>query len=303
MTRGTLASIASSVLFSIVYFLTPSLAPLSAEGIWAIRVVITFPFIAVVLVSMKQWDLTSEIWARVKRQPALLLGILASGSVIGVLLWLFGWAPLHGRGLHVALGFFLFPLVLVVLGRFLYRDRLRWWHWFATLLAAIGVALQIALVGGISWETVVVTLGYPLYFVIRRAIGIAHSGGMFWEFLVAAPLAVVVMWIEITAGTAFEANPTLWWFAPLFALISAVAFLMFIIAAKLLPISIMGLLTYLEPALLVVASLLIGERIARLEYVSYSFIWGAVLIILVGGIVQVSHQRRRSGRRTAHLRY
>lgn len=291
--RGTLASVASSILFGLIYFLTPSLAPMSAEGIWAIRSVITLPFIVVVLLGMRQWYLVSDVWSRVKKRPSLSLGVVASGIVLAALLWMFGWAPLHGRGLHVALGFFLFPLVLVVLGRFLYKDELRWWHWLATASAAVGVALQIFLVGGLSWETIFVTIGYPLYFVIRRAVGMSHSGGMFWEFLVAIPIAVVFLWIEIVQGTAFDVNPNLWWFAPLFAFISAVAFWMFILAAKLLPMSILGLLTYLEPALLVVASLLLGERIARLEYLSYSFIWVAVLIILVSGIVQIVRRPKR----------
>lgn len=286
LSRGTAASVTSSVLFGLIYFLTPSLAPMSAEGIWAFRVLITVPFIAIVLLGMKQWNLVSEVWARVEQRPSLFLGVVGSGALLGVLLWLFGWAPLHGRGLQVALGFFLFPLVLVILGKFIYKDTLKWWHWCATGAAATGVALQVFFVGGLSWETIVVTLGYPLYFVIRRALGMSHPGGMFWEFLVALPVAAVFLSIEVGATSTFETNPSLWWFAPLFALISAVAFWMFILAAKLLPMSILGLLTYLEPALLVVASLLIGERIARLEYVSYSFIWIAVLIILVSGIVQ-----------------
>lgn len=300
LARGTLASVASSVLFGLIYFLTPSLAPMSAEGIWAVRVVITLPFITLILLQMGQWPLVTEVWHRIKRQPLFALGVIASGAVIGVLLWLFGWAPLNGRGLNVALGFFLFPLVLVVLGRFLYKDQLRWWHWIAAAAAAVGVTLQVVLVGALSWETIVVTLGYPAYFVIRRALGMAHTGGMFWEFLVAFPVAVVLVWVEIVHGDAFTVNPSLWWFAPLFALISAVAFWMFILAARLLPLSIMGLLTYLEPALLMVAALLRGERIAELEYISYSFIWIAVLIILGSGIAQLRRRRRSIAGNPAH---
>lgn len=286
LARGTLTSVASSFLFGLIYFLTPSLAPMSAEGIWAVRAVVTLAFMAIVLLQMRQWHLVGDVWVRIKKRPMLALGVLASSALLGVLLWLFGWAPLHGRGLNVALGFFLFPLVLVIIGRFLYKDQLKWWHWLATAAAAVGVTLQVILVGSLSWETVVVTLGYPLYLVLRRALDMAHSGGLFWEFLIALPVAVIALSNEMVHGGAFTRNPSLWWIAPVFALISATAIWMFILAAKLLPISVFGLMTYLEPALLVVASLLIGERIARLEYISYSFIWAAVITILVGGIVQ-----------------
>lgn len=297
MTRGTLASVATSVAFGGIFFLTPLLAPMSPESIWSIRNLITIPFIAFVLVAMRQWYLVTEIWYRIRKKPSLLLGALLAGTLLAGQLWMFGWGPLNGRGMEVALGYFLLPLVLVILGQFLYKDRLRWWHWLAAGVAGIGVSIQIVNVGGISWETVFVALGYPAYFVVRRAFKAAHIGGMFWEFAILSPVAVVVLLLELTRGTAFAENPTLWWFTPLFSLFTAFALWLYILASKLLPISIFGLLSYLEPALLVVASFLIGETIAPSEYPAYAAIWAAVLILLVGGIIELVRDRRRRGPR------
>src|SRR5690606_1491384 len=131
------------------------------------------------------------------RRNPLLLGILACGALIAAQLWVFSWAPLHGRGMQVALGYFLVPLVLVVLGRFLYKDRLAWWQWLAAGIAALGVGFELIRVGGVSWETLLVALGYPVYFVLRRALGIAHLGGMFWEFAALAPVAAVLLVLEV----------------------------------------------------------------------------------------------------------
>lgn len=296
MPRGTIAGIASAVTFGFVYFLTPLLHPLSAEGVWATRALVTLPFVAIVLLAMRQWYLASDIWRRIKRKPVLLLAGIASSALLAGQLWIFGWAPLNGRAMQVALGYFLLPLVLVVVGRFLYKDRLRWYHWCSTGFAAIGVAVQIVYIGSVSWETFFVAFGYPIYFILRRAVGAAHLGGMFWEFLIMLPAALIVLVSEIVHGTAFAENPALWWSAPAFALAAAVALLLYILASKLLPISIFGLLSYLEPALLVVAALLIGERIAREEYVAYGSIWFAVLILLAGGAFDAARagvRRRR----------
>ncbi|MBK0422312.1 EamA family transporter RarD [Leucobacter sp. CSA2] len=285
--RGALASVASSVFFGGVYFVTPMLAPASAEAIWGIRNLVAIPMIALALISLRQWRFAAEIGTRIKRNPLLILPILVCGTIIMGQLWVFSWAPMHGRGLNVALGYFLLPLVLVVVGRFLYRDQLTWWHWTAAGIAAAGVAFQIVRVGGISWETLLVGFGYPVYFVLRRAMGMAHLGGMFWEFLLLSPLALFFLVRELVDGSTLAANPALVWSAPLFALWTGVALMLYVVASRMLPISIFGLLSYLEPALLVVASILIGESIQRGEYVLYGAIWIAVLIVVIGGLAQL----------------
>ena len=212
---------------------------------------------------------------------------MAVAVLLSAQLWLFGWAPLHGRGLQVALGYFLMPLLLVIVGRLLYRDRMTWWQWLAAGIAAVGVVYEIVRVGSISWETLLVALGYPAYFVLRRTIGIAHLGGMWWELATVAPLAVIALTFEGLHGSAFAENPALWWVAPLFGLVAGVAVLLYILASRLLTMSLFGLLSYVEPALLVVASLLIGERIAADEWVTYGAIWSAVLVLVAGGAVSL----------------
>lgn len=290
--RGALTSVGSSLAFAGVYFVTPLLAPAAAESIWALRNLIAIPIIFLAVVAVRQGYLIGETAKRIRRRPILLLGIIICGLLIAAQLWVFTWAPMHGRGLNVALGYFLLPLVLVVIGRFLYRDRLVWWQWLAAGIAAVGVVIELIRVGGVSWETLLVALGYPVYFVLRRAIGTGHMGGMFWEFLVLAPVAVAFVVIEIVRGTAMTENPTLWWSAPLFAVWCGVAIVLYVASSRLLTMSIFGLLSYLEPALLVVASLLNGESITGGEWFIYGAIWASVLVLIAGGIVMVLRSRK-----------
>ena len=290
--RGALASVGSSLAFAGVYFVTPLLAPAAAESIWALRNLITLPIILLAIIAVRQGHLIIEIGRRIRRRPLLLLGIIASGLLISAQLWVFTWAPLHGRGLQVAMGYFLLPLVLVVIGKFLYRDRLSWWQWLAAGIAALGVLVELIRVGGVSWETLLVALGYPVYFVLRRAIGTGNLGGMFWEFLVLVPVAAALVVVEIVRGTATAANPSLWWSAPLFAVWSGVGIVLYVAASRLLTMSIFGLLSYLEPALLVVASVLNGERISEGEWFIYAAIWTSVIVLITGGTALVVRARR-----------
>ena len=295
--RGILASVISSLCFAGIYFITPALAPASAESLWGLRNLATIPLILLTLAALRQVRLFGEAWDRIRRHPLLLFPIALCGLIVAAQLWVFSWAPLNGRGLQVALGYFLLPLVLVIVGRLLYRDRLAWWHWLAAGVAAVGVVFEIVRVGSISWETMLVALGYPVYFVLRRSMGMNHLGGMLWEFLIFSPVAIAMVVRELLDGRALEVNPDLAWLAPVFAVWSGSALICYILASRYLSISLFGLLGYLEPALLVVSAILIGERITNPELPMYIAVWAAVGILLVGGVVQLirAARTRRGG--------
>ncbi len=293
--RGVLISVGSSLSFGLIYFLTPLLAPMSGEAVWAVRTLVTLPFVTAVLIAMRSWGLAADIGRRIRLHPWLALGIAATGILLAVQLWIFSWAPLNGRGLQVALGYFLLPLVLVVVGKFAYGDRMVWWQWLAAGVAAVGVGYEIVRVGGVSWETLVVALGYPAYFVLRRAMGTGHLGGMWWEMAVVFPFALAMLVFEFASGAILTENPALWWAAPSISLFAAFALLLYLLASRLLSMSLFGLLSYVEPALLLVASLLIGERIAQDEWFTYGAIWAAVLILVIGGAAVMLRQGRSKG--------
>ena len=257
------------------------------------RALVALPFITVVLLVSRDWRLTLDIGRRIKRSPLLLLGLVGTAALMTVQLWIFAWAPLNGRAMQVALGYFLLPLVLVVLGRFLYRDRMTWWQWAAAGTALVGVVYEVVRIGGVSWETLTVALGYPAYFVLRRAMGTGHLGGMWWDFAIMFPFAVVMTILSFADGSWFAENSALWWAAPSISLFAAFALLLYLLASRLLSMSLFGLLSYVEPAMLLVASLLIGERIAASEWFTYGAIWAAVLILVAGGAAEVIRGRRR----------
>ena len=265
---------------------------MSGEAVWAMRALVAVPFLTVVLFASRDWRLAAEFGRRMRRRPLLVLGALASAALLSAQLWVFAWAPLNGRAMQVALGYFLLPLVLVVVGRFLYKDRMTWWQWAAAGTALIGVVYEVVRIGGVSWETLLVALGYPLYFVLRRSMGTGHIGGMWWDFMIMFPFAVVVTVWSFSDGSWLATNPALWWAAPSISLFAAFALLLYMLASRLLSMSVFGLLSYVEPAMLLVASLLIGERIAPGEWFTYGAIWAAVLVLIAGGAAEVLRTRR-----------
>lgn len=292
VSKGSLLLLSSSVGFGVMFYLTPLLHPMPAEAILTLRIITCILALYVLFAVTKQTKLVSETWRFIREKPLRIITVIFSGVLLSLQLWMFAWGPLHGRGLPVALGYFLMPLVLVIIGRFLYKDRMQWWHWIAVLFAAIGVGFEVVRVGSFSWETLVVALGYPLYFVVRRANGTAHLGGMMWEQLAMLPAALLLIPYFAFADPVMVARPELWIYGLLVSVFGSSVLVIWILSSKLLPMSIFGLLSYFEPVFLAAAAFFSGELLTTAEIPVYAAVTLAILVILTGGTLTALRQRR-----------
>lgn len=285
--KGIVLSVLASILFGVMYFYTSLMKPLSGEEIYGWRMLLTVPCVTVFLLSSGEWALVRTLIGRVSRTPTLALAMVLSSALLGVQLWLFMWAPLHGRSLEVSLGYFLLPLTMILTGRVVYGEHLSRLQKVAAACAVVGVGNELLRLGSFSWETLLVALGYPLYFVLRRRIGTDNLGGLWFDMALMLPAAI---WF-ITTGNPGVVNelPRLYLLIPVLGLISASALVSYILASRLLPFSLFGLLSYVEPVLLVGVALLLGESISRDEWMTYLPIWLAVLVLIYEGF---RHLRR-----------
>lgn len=291
MYKGVVLSVLASVLFAVMYFYTSLLAPLGGEEIFGWRMLLTAPCVTLFLLFSGDWHLVRKIAARIRRTPVLLLGMMLSSTLLGAQLLMFMWAPLHGRSLAVSMGYFLLPLTMVLTGRIVYGERLSYLQKVATCCALIGVAHELLRQGSFAWETVLVAVGYPLYFVLRRKLAVDNLGGLWFDMSLMLPLSL--FFIVNGDASVFGQSPGLYALIPLLGLISASALVSYIVASRLLPFSLFGLLSYVEPVLLVGVALILGERIAREEWWTYLPIWMAVVVLVFEGFKHVLAQRRR----------
>ncbi|PVZ19828.1 MULTISPECIES: EamA family transporter RarD [unclassified Pseudomonas] len=294
MHKGIIASVAASALFATMYYYTSLLAPLTGEEIFGWRMLLTLPCVTLFLITTGDWRLAVGLLRRIRATPVLLVGCIATASLMGVQLWLFLWAPLHGRSLEVSMGYFLLPLTMVLTGKLLWNERLSRLQTVAVWFAAIGVAHEVLRHGSFAWETLVVALGYPVYFVIRRRCRNDHLGGLWVDMLLQAPVALWFVWSGPLSATDLAEHPALYGLIPLLGAISAAALVSYVTASRNLPFSLFGLLSYVEPALLVVVSLLLGETIGADQWPTYGFIWLAVAVLILEGARHLARQRRRA---------
>jgi len=294
VSKGIVSSVMASCLFAVMYFYTSLLTPLDGEEIFGWRTLLTLPCLTLFMLVSKDWKRVGELLGRVKRTPVLLLGMVGTSWLMGVQLWLFLWAPLHGRSLEVSMGYFLLPLTMVLTGRLVYGERLSRLQKVAVACAALGVGHELYQNGSFAWETLLVTIGYPIYFVLRRRCRTDHLGGLWCDMCLLLPWALYFVIQGPLSSADLQAHPGLYALIPVLGAISASALIAYVLASRLLPFSLFGLLSYVEPVLLVGVALLLGETIGPDQWLTYLPIWAAVLVLVLEGVKHLLRQRRRS---------
>ena len=292
MSKGVVLSVAASVLFAVMYYFTSLLAPLSGLEIFGWRMLLTVPCMTVFMVVCGEWRQVWQLLRLLAGKPRLIGGIVLSSVLLGVQLWLFMWAPLNGRSLDVSLGYFLLPLTMVLTGRLVYGEKLSRLQLIAVVFAAIGVLNELYQVGGFSWATLLVIIGYPIYFVLRKRLGTDQLGGLWLDMALMLPVALWFVQSGEQGFAVLDAHKGLYGLIPMLGLISASALVCYIIASRLLAFSLFGLLSYVEPVLLLGVALLLGESIGPGEWLTYIPIWLAVMVLVFEGFKHLMRQRR-----------
>jgi len=293
--RGVALSLGASLLFAVMPAYFRALAPLDGVQVFAQRVLWAVPAVLLLVLLGRQWRELGASFTRLVREPRLAAALLLATLLVGVQWGLFVWAPLNGRMLEASLGYFLLPLAMVLAGRLFYGERLRPLQGIAVACALLGVAHELWLTGAFSWVTLVVALGYPPYYMLRRWMRLDALSGFLLEVLVMAPLAFWLLYAHSPAA-AFAAAPRLWWLLPGLGLISALAFAALMGASRRLPMGLFGILSYVEPVLLFAGAVLfLGERFDPVQLWTYGPIWLAVLLTGWDSARLLHKQARRRG--------
>ncbi|MGQ0287208.1 EamA family transporter RarD [Pasteurellaceae bacterium 22721_9_1] len=290
MIKGISFSIIASLLFGIVYFLSTVLQPLEGEMLFGWRTLVTLPFLAVLLYSLKQHKAFFQFLIQVKNQPRLFIVLLFTSATMGVQMWLFVWAPVHNRAIEVSIGYLLMPLIMVLIGRFFYKERMSKIKTYSVLFAAIGVLSKVILTGVFSWETGLVCIGYPVYFAVRKYFNVLHLSSFIFEMLLLVPASIYfasqtdMVWIQ-------SQNPHIYLWLALLGAVGGLALGLYILSSQCLPINLLGLLGYFEPFFMLCVSFLIGESLQSDSYLLMICLLIAVALLVWDGIANLPKRR------------
>jgi chloramphenicol-sensitive protein RarD len=252
------------------------------------RVVWSLLFVMILLTWERSWTGLRPQWtARTLGWAAL------SGSAVTVNWGIYIWAVNSGRVVDTSLGYFLMPLVNLLIGLVAFRERLRPWQWVAVAIAAAGVSQALVARAGLPWVALGLCSSFGLYGALRKNSHLDSLPGLFFETLAMTPLALAWLAHAKIAGTAAFGFHDLHASAFLMGagMVTAVPLLWFSHAARRLPLSTVGFVQYLSPSLsFVLGTALYHEPVTTPRLITFVCVWIA-LAVFTG---EALWQRRRA---------
>jgi chloramphenicol-sensitive protein RarD len=248
------------------------------------RIVWSFVLLLVILSGSRQFA-----WlGRLRERPRIVGSFLLSAALLSINWFVYISAVIGGRVVDASLGYFINPLLSVVLAVVFLKERLRLLQWVSVGIAALGVLWLTILVGQLPWIGITLATSFGLYGLMRKTAALDALVGLALETTLLLPAALAYLyWLARTgAGAWSEATLSLKWLLVAGGPITAVPLLCFAAGARRIPLSLVGILQYLGPTLqLLLGVCLFHEAFGAGKMAGFSLIWGAVLLFSIEGLV------------------
>jgi chloramphenicol-sensitive protein RarD len=275
-----------------LYFLL--LVPTGAIEIVAWRVLLSLAVCAILLTVLRGWRAVAEV---VKdRRATLLLGLASLFILVNWLVYVY--ASVSGHVVEAALGYFINPIVTVLLGVLVLGDRLRPLQWVAIGVSVLAVVVLVVGYGQFPWIAIVLALSFGLYGLIKKRVGgrvDALSGLTLETAWIAVPASLTVIVLaalgELRTGSTGAGHTLSTMFI---GVATSVPLLFFAAAARRLPLSYVGLAQYLAPAIqFLVGVAVLHEEMPAARWVGFAIVWLALVILSVDLLVARGRSLRR----------
>jgi len=273
----------------IYYKLLPHVPPVE---VLAHRVVWSVVFGAVFVTLSRSWPAVRAALGDGKTLRAL--GLTASLVSINWLIYI--WAVVNDQVMSTSLGYYINPLVNVLLGMLFLGERLGRARTLAVALAAIGTASLAFEVGGLPWISLSLAFSFGFYGLIRKRLGLPPLAALFVETLLVAPLALLALaWFAFHGQSAFGADIRSSLLLVLAGPVTLLPLLWFAEAARRLPLITVGFFQYLAPTLtFLLATLVYGEAFTPAWAVTFALIWSGLAVFTIDGFRKRERLRRQA---------
>ena len=281
--RGYLYGLGAYVLWGFFPIYFKLLQPASPLEILAHRVVWSVVFVAVVLAVMRNWRFLRQLARDRKR----LLGVSLAGLLIGVNWGTYIVGVNSSRVVETALGYFITPLVVVLLGVTVMRERLRVWQWVAVGIGAVAVAVLTIDYGHLPYIALMLAASFGSYSLVKKRLGLPPAESLFVESAVLAlPAIGYILWLNFTAdATVGHVSVGHTVLIVLSGIATAIPLMLFSGAANRVPLVGLGILQYVAPIIqLGVGVLIYHEPMPAARLAGFALVWAALIIFTTDGI-------------------
>lgn len=274
---GIIYGALSFVLWGLLPLYWKLLKQLPADEILSHRIIWSFVFVAVLLISTKK----TGIFLKKITDKKILLLMSICAIAIGINWFTYIWAVNSGHIIETSMGYYINPLISVLLGLTVLKEKLGVFQYISLALAAVGVSVVVFEYGRVPWVALTLAVSFALYGLLKKLIAIESTVGLAVETAVLTPAAVVyVVFKEINGTGGLGALSTSTVLLLLCAgVATAIPLLLFAKGAKRVELSTIGFLQYISPSITLLLGIFVfKEEFTKLHMISFGFIWGALVV-------------------------
>lgn len=269
-----------------------ALSTVPALEILANRVIWSLLLALLILLVRRNWS-----WLREARRPDVFVIYIAAAGLLAINWFVYIWAVNDGHVVETSLGYFINPLVNVVLGVLIFHETLRPFQWGAVGIAALGVLYLTVTYGALPWIALTLAFSFGFYGVLKKRARLASLEGLVLETGVLSIAGLLYLgWLTAHGTVALTTAPPAT-VALLFGtgVVTLFPLLGFAAAARRVPLSVLGFLQYLAPTLqFSLGVLLYHEAFPPSRLVGFVLIWLALAIFSTDGVL-TRRKRLREG--------
>jgi chloramphenicol-sensitive protein RarD len=258
------------------------------------RVIWSFLFLIIILVFQSRWN---EFTAAVKDRRTLLV-LVPTTMLLGLNWFIYIWAVNNAHILQASLGYFINPLVNVLLGMIFLREKLRPLQAVSLVLAGVGVLSLTLHYGVFPWIALFLAVAFGCYGLIRKVVPVSSLVGLSVEMLfLSGPALIYILFLNSTGtGALFQQSIKVDFFLMGAAFLTAFPLLLFTLGARRLNLSTVGFLQYLAPTcMFLVGVFLYGEPLSNAQISTFVLIWTALCIYSTDSVINYRMTKKNRG--------
>ncbi|MGO4886865.1 EamA family transporter RarD [Anaerobacillus sp. MEB173] len=279
--NGIISALSAYILWGVLPLYWKLMESIPPGEVLAHRIIWSLGLLAIILFSTRKLSSFYQEFHRLLVQPKSLMILLLTSIVISINWFIYIWAVNNDHIIETSLGYYINPLVNVLLGILFLKEKLSFWQMVSVFLAFIGVLILTVQFGSIPWPSLILAITFGIYGLLKKVTNLGSISGLTAETLLIMPIAAIyITYIQLNGHSSFG-------FESISASVlligggvaTAIPLLLFATGAKKIPLWMIGFLQYIAPTItLFIGVFLYHEPFTKVHLITFMFIWSALII-------------------------
>ncbi|WP_096434986.1 EamA family transporter RarD [Alteribacter populi] len=279
---GIVSGIAAYTIWGFLPMYWKLLDHVPSGEVLAHRIIWSLVLMLIVLFSLRKSTSLLDDLRYIRTYPKILAGLFLASLFISINWFSFIWAVTNDRVIEASLGYYINPLVSVLLGVLFLKEKVSYWQKVSFIIALIGVLSLTLSFGTVPVVGLILAFSFAFYGLVKKLTQIGAFTGLTIETFILTPVAIVFLFIthsNMTSLFYFESDFSTFPLLIGAGAVTAVPLLLFGIGARKIPLSMIGFLQYIAPTIMLFLGVFsYGELFSLIHFISFSLIWLALVI-------------------------